>query len=573
MTASPERLGRYVVIRLLGAGGFATVWLAFDEYLDMQVAIKVLADNWARNLDVRHRFLDEARIQRRAEDDRIVRVHEVGELQDGRPYFVMDFADRGSLDERIRTRQASGGFSLVEVAAYAREIAECLTVAERLGVVHRDLKPNNVLLRTPPAHRRNPGHPTPLGDEQVMLGDFGLAKEVAAASGLASILGGTPGYAAPEQLSGDRAVDARTDVFALATIVYELAAGRLPFTASIPPGDRHPAERVLLPPLAVARPDCPASLQAVLERGLAADPERRWSSARELGQAVVDAVSGSTAPLGMLGPRPSPEAPEAPFAPHGPPAVAGNAPTVIASATPSAQARPRRRRLVAAAAIGAVVLGGGLAGLGVGRSEQNTTKSRATTKMVYQDDFSAPLWTQLSTDKAVYGYVKGQYQMLIRDPNRAYDSSAPMPVPSGSVRNEVDATKVSGSGGTFGLGCRSRTSPDGTTTRYVGAFDVTGFWRIVKYQGASTAPLTLAEARFVSDFSRSIGPAANRVAVECRGGDQVGTPVQIRLFLNGQIMRDVTDPTGLGPGVASLEVGTESQPLEIHFDNLTVEGL
>ena len=101
-----ERIGPYRVERVLGTGAFATVWLAHDEGLDAHIAIKVLADNWALDEEVRRRFTEEARILWRAASDHIVRVHTIGELEDGRPYFAMDYADRGSLAERMA---AAGG--------------------------------------------------------------------------------------------------------------------------------------------------------------------------------------------------------------------------------------------------------------------------------------------------------------------------------------------------------------------------------------------------------------------------------------------------------------------------------
>ena len=103
-----ERIGPYRVERVLGTGAFATVWLARDEGLDAHVAIKVLAENWALDEEVRRRFTEEARILWRAASDHIVRVHTIGELEDGRPYFAMDYADRGSLAERMAARASEG---------------------------------------------------------------------------------------------------------------------------------------------------------------------------------------------------------------------------------------------------------------------------------------------------------------------------------------------------------------------------------------------------------------------------------------------------------------------------------
>ena len=128
------RIGKYLARRALGAGSFATVWLADDELLDAQVAVKVLADNWARHPDVRRRFIEEAKLLRRIDHERVVRVHDVDELPDGRPYFVMTWADRGTLQERLT--HAPGGqrrLGIDEAVAVAIEICECLAVVHDFG--------------------------------------------------------------------------------------------------------------------------------------------------------------------------------------------------------------------------------------------------------------------------------------------------------------------------------------------------------------------------------------------------------------------------------------------------------
>lgn len=602
LTDIPERLGRYRVIRFLGSGGFATVWLVLDEDLETEVAIKVLADNWARNLDVRRRFLEEARIQRRAEDDRIVRVHELSTLDHGRPYFVMDWADRGSLEERIRVRQAGPGFSLLEAANYGWEIAEALTVAERLGVVHRDLKPSNVLLRTTPAHRRQDVRGT-VGEEQVMVGDFGLAKGLEAASGLASMLGGTPGYAAPEQLSGARAVDSRADVYSLATIVFELVSGRLPFSGPTSPAPGGPLS------LTALRPEVPPSLQAALERGLETDPDLRWASARELGEAVVNAIKPArgtwpVAAVQHVHPAPQPAVPSQPALPG-----AGQVPTTVAAlpdddeaskavtapldddelpteadeAAQVATASPSRRRTLAVVATTALVvlLVSGIVGLAA-RSANDapaastsigpTTTDPRPGALLYQADFSAAKWQERNDEKAVFSNENGQYRMLVKDLNKQYAAPAAMAFPVGSMRVEVDATHVSGIGGTYGVGCRHRIAPDGTSF-YVGAVSPDGFWRISKYGGTGAKPEPLAFSRDPKQYVGFIRQGPNRVALECQGGKEAGQPVEVRLFLNGHLLGEATDAIGLPSGLASLQVSPRDQPLEVRFDNMRVVSL
>ena len=144
MSALPERLGRYAVRRRIGAGGFATVWLAYDEHLDSPVAVKVLADNWTEDNHVRTRFVEEGRYLRRVESPHVVTVYDAGELDDGRPYLVMTYADQGTLADRLET----GGLEVAEAAEVIRQIGAGLQALHDRGILHRDVKPANVLFRT-----------------------------------------------------------------------------------------------------------------------------------------------------------------------------------------------------------------------------------------------------------------------------------------------------------------------------------------------------------------------------------------------------------------------------------------
>ncbi len=310
---------------MLGAGSFATVWLALDEVLDANVAIKVLADNWSRQPDIRRRFIDEAKILRRLDDDRVVRVHQVDEMADGRPFFVMTWADRATLFDRIQSRaRARRPFSVPEAVELTVEIARCLEVVHGFGVVHRDIKPSNVLFRSVAARvraaaRRDPGaavaaEPT----ERMMLGDFGLAKDLAGASGF-TFAAGTPAYMAPEQARSSTDIDERADVFSVTAVLYELLTGRPAFSAETLSGVARSHAGRDLEPLVTARPDAPAALWRVIRDGLAPAREDRIGSAEEL----VDALRA--VPLaGPARPFTPPPAPPAtvtslPPRPAGPP--------------------------------------------------------------------------------------------------------------------------------------------------------------------------------------------------------------------------------------------------------------
>lgn len=202
----PENLGRLRRVGVLGTGGFATVWHYRDDELDSDVAVKALADNWAQRADVRERFLEEARILRKADSDHVVRVYDIGE-HDDTSYFVMTYADRGSLADLLgQPLEARRVVELVEQAAAG------LDVLHEQGVIHRDVKPQNLLLRSQTE-----------ADDRLLVADLGVAKAMANASGLTQLVG-TPAYMAPEQAEG-LPLDARTDVYSLGVLTRALLTG------------------------------------------------------------------------------------------------------------------------------------------------------------------------------------------------------------------------------------------------------------------------------------------------------------------------------------------------------------
>jgi serine/threonine protein kinase len=246
---------------VLGSGAFASVWLGNDDALAAQVAIKVLSGSLLDDLDVRNRFLEEARILRRADSERLVRVHDIGELPDGRPFFVMSYADQGSLADRMRKRPIPIG----EALSLAEEIARGVEVINQLGVIHRDLKPSNVLFQS-----------TPDGGERLLIADLGLAKALAHASGAFTLPVGTPGYMSPEQARFGGGLDVRADVYGVGALTYHLITGRAPGPAPI-----------RVPPSAVLR-GLPAQVDELIMKAMEIDRENRWSTA----EAFADAIAG-----------------------------------------------------------------------------------------------------------------------------------------------------------------------------------------------------------------------------------------------------------------------------------------
>lgn len=261
---TPAAIGRYPIERSLGAGAFATVWLARDDRLDSYVAVKVLADNWSAEPQVRERFVKEARLLRQADSPRIVQVHDIGELPDGRPYFVMTYADMGTLAGRL----AEGQLPVSETLRLIAEVAEGVEVLHRMGVVHRDLKPSNVLFRSMPD-----------GGERLMVADLGVARSLADATSH-TIAAGSPGYMAPEQMRLDGAPDERADVHGLGAMTYHLLTGQVPAQGSV----RLAPHRL--------RAEVPPHVSVAVMKAIDPDPDQRWPSVADF----VAALNGTVLP-------------------------------------------------------------------------------------------------------------------------------------------------------------------------------------------------------------------------------------------------------------------------------------
>ncbi|MFI5691003.1 serine/threonine-protein kinase [Kribbella sp. NPDC051586] len=269
----PTRLGRYVVRRRLGSGGFATVWLAHDEQLDAEVAIKVLADNWGHDDSVRHRFLEEGRFLRRVESEHVVQVHDVGELEDGRPFLVLTYADRGTLADRLKEKP----LPLAEAVDVVVQVGRGLQALHRRGLLHRDVKPANVLFRS-----------TDDG-ERAVLSDLGLGKSLDEISRI-TMPGGTPSYVAPEQALGER-LDQRADQYSLGAVAYAALTGRSPHQVD----GLGAASRVeVAPPPSSLGFELPEQVDAAIVRALDPDREKRWPDVQSFTRQLVGGLDETT---------------------------------------------------------------------------------------------------------------------------------------------------------------------------------------------------------------------------------------------------------------------------------------
>lgn len=256
-----EDWDRYEVVSFLGAGGMGSVYKVFDPSLRRHAAVKILHGS---DPDLERRLVAEARAQARIDHPNVCQVYEVGEVA-GRPYIAMQYVDGEPLDE------AATGLPREAIVRLLADVARAVDAAHRTGLVHRDLKPGNVLVARPASGGLHP-----------FVVDFGLARDLAdGVRSRSEVITGTPAYLAPEQVRG-RPVDRRTDVFALGVVLYELLTGATPFGGSSVPE--------VLVRIAEAEPprprnrdrSIPRDLETIVLHCLEKDPDRRYASAREL---------------------------------------------------------------------------------------------------------------------------------------------------------------------------------------------------------------------------------------------------------------------------------------------------
>ncbi|RLS35705.1 MAG: hypothetical protein DWH79_01260 [Planctomycetota bacterium] len=268
----PTSIGGHRVNCLLGRGGMGLVWLAHDDRLDRDVAVKVMLREKARDPVARERFLRESRAAAAVEHPNVVAIHQIGE-DDGLPFIVMQYLDGPTLAEHCRGDKR---IPLAEVLRIGYEIASGLDAAHRKGLIHRDMKSDNVILVGP--------------QRRVTIIDFGLARDTAAEAAGITLDGaiiGTPGYMAPERVAAGT-VDERADIFGLGVILYELLAGRLPYQgesavamlANIASGQPFP--------LSQAAPALPAELSDLVMRLIAHKPADRPQTAAAVAAALAD---------------------------------------------------------------------------------------------------------------------------------------------------------------------------------------------------------------------------------------------------------------------------------------------
>jgi len=279
---SPDKVGRYKIKSELGRGGMATVYRAHDPISNREVAVKVLPREMLHNLLTRSRFKRELKMIASLEHPAIVPVYDVGE-DNNQPFFVMRYMSGGSLSEMIR----KGKLSLEDAALIVERLAAALDHAHARKIIHRDIKPDNVLFDA----GNNP-----------YLSDFGVAKLTeSAVSATGEEVIGTPAYISPEQARGE-SVDHRADVYGLGAILYEMLTGERPYGGDtvISLALQHINDPI--PDILKSRPDLPKEVDAIIKKALAKDKGQRYSTAMELTRALNHAAFGDERTVPSISP-------------------------------------------------------------------------------------------------------------------------------------------------------------------------------------------------------------------------------------------------------------------------------
>ncbi|MDQ6661354.1 MAG: serine/threonine protein kinase, partial [Chloroflexota bacterium] len=272
-----KSLGQFRIVERIGVGGMAAVFKAYQPTLDRYVAVKVLPAHYARDPIFVKRFVQEARSVARLAHPNIVQIHDFGE-QDNITYIVMEYVDGGTLKDRLKR-----SLSIPEAVDFMIQAAEGLDCAHRNGIIHRDVKPANMLLRK---------------DGHLLLSDFGIAKILEGTTNLTRVGTGigTPQYMSPEQGTG-QAVDRRSDIYSLGIVLFHCLTGRVPFSAENPLTTTIKHLNDPLPVEMLQAANIPAPIEQVVVKMCAKSPQDRYQSTDALIDALTIALTASSLSL------------------------------------------------------------------------------------------------------------------------------------------------------------------------------------------------------------------------------------------------------------------------------------
>jgi serine/threonine protein kinase len=548
-----QMLGAYRIIEQIGMGGMATVYKAYQPSMDRNVAIKVLPGQLAESEEFVRRFQQEARIIARLEHPYILPVFDYGE-EDGIAYFVMRYLDAGTLKDKMKT----GALSLEEIDRIFTQLADALGYAHAQGVVHRDLKPANALVDS---------------NGNLFLTDFGIAKLLESASPRLTqtdAIMGTPAYISPEQAAA-LSVDRRSDIYSLGIILYEMVAGRVPFVADTPLAVilKHLGDPLPLP--SSLKPDIPASIEQVILKSLAKDPDDRFAntsafvSAWKRALTGMETMSAASAPTERM-PDPVPPPPA--------PAAQTQEKPVTTTQTLSKSGRP-----LTGLALGCVVLvcvliavvgAFGLASRFLAPSPSSpviadtpvleTEIPAPPVRVILEDDFSGAdqTWGTISDSNSYVLYDAGALRMIVytkdwfvwTTPNST--NYANVRIETTVINNGTDQYTA------FGLMCNQQT--DDQSFHYF-AVTPAGQYVIARVDYGNVDVFLTNNNQWGASSLIPQNASSYRIAADCGNG-------RLTLYVNGQQIDSVADSTYTSGRVGVLVwSAAEATRTDVSFDN------
>ncbi len=577
-----QTFGSYKLVSQLGRGGMASVYRGYQESIDRSVAVKILPPEFLHDPNFSQRFLAEARILAKLTHPSILPLYDFGTANDV-PYIVMPLMAKGTLGDRLHAP-----LSVAEVVRIVTPIAAALDYAHKHGVLHRDVKPSNILFDQ---------------NDTPFLGDFGISKALEASSSMTGTgIVGTPDYMSPEQARGET-LDGRSDVYSLGVVAYQALTGSNLFKATTPIGVmlKHATEPP--PPLRESRPDIPQAVDDVVQKALAKYPVERYQTGAEFAQALAKAAFPHADAPTWPEPKPSDNVAtmvDAKAPPVGKPATGPRTPLPPGTqagtpqqATGSVSAPPAKKGgiggmlvgigggMIAGIVVAVVALCGGiiLCGMWAASLETSTPTPRplptSTPKpiptatpeptalpFVFFDDFSdsGSGWSTFSSESGSAEYGSGDMVITLAQTdwfvwtysNRAQFSNIFVDVAVNVVRAGQDTS--------FGIMCNYVDSDN----YYYLAIDSGGFYAIIQYAGADTF-LTGGGEWAQSDL---ITPNAGSYFLGAACANDF-----MALYVDGQLIDSVSvsGPTTSDVGVFAWT--NESSDEEIHFDDFAVSAL
>mgnify|MGYP006356808191 FL=1 len=548
-----QMLGQYQIIEQIGMGGMATVYKAYQPSMDRNVAVKVLPGQLAQSPEFTQRFQQEARIIARLEHAHILPVFDYGE-SDGIAYFVMRYLEAGTL----KTKMEAGPLSLSEIDRLFTQLAEALNYAHGHGIIHRDLKPANALID---------------GDGNLFLTDFGIAKLLESASPRLTqtdAILGTPAYISPEQAKAET-VNQRSDIYSLGIILYEMVTGSVPFVADTPLAVilKHISDP--LPPPSILKKDIPESIERVILKALAKEPDNRYATASEFLSTWKRALEEKET---------APHTPEPKSTPASPAGRIDSAPPAV----PSSSGRGRAGWIVGCLAVACLIFS--IAGVGIVYFNWQTPAflipatstpfptqppppadtATPISNILLQDDFSQnDQWGTLTDADYSIEYDGEALRMKVFQQTSWFVWSTANDEAYQNIHIEVTVTNNDGEPSTaFGIMCHLQ---DASDSYYYLVMTPAGDYAIaLAKEGETDLFLTNDDQWDHSDLIAQ-NNAAYRIGADCGNG-------RLTLYVDGQQIDSVTD-SAFTSGIVGLYAwsGENARTADVTFDDFIITTL